>query len=143
MTNRREPFTLDAFDPLNGTCEVYIRERRMLTIARLGRWKLLEARELVPEVLSHPSVIFEGLRWEGDEDKDRPGWRCYCAKPTYMYDRQGNGVNADGNQVFVVFVNDQRVVYNWRWAFASDDDSEVPKGENRFINKTYDKRDAS
>ncbi|MCI0684891.1 MAG: hypothetical protein L0Y71_22575 [Gemmataceae bacterium] len=90
MPNRREPFTFEALDPEVGTCKVYIRERRLLTLAKLGKWKLLEARDLVPNVLEAPTVIFEGLRWEGDEDKDRPGWRCYCARPTSMYDKRGD-----------------------------------------------------
>lgn len=143
MTNRREPFTFDAFDPPNGTCKVYIRERRLLTVAKLGKWKLLEARELVPKVLNDPCVVFEGLRWEGDEDKDRPGWRCYCAKPDCMYDKRGAPVDSDPNQVFLVFVNDERIAYNWRWEFVDDEDREVPKGKDRFINRIYDKRKAA
>jgi hypothetical protein len=139
-TNRREPFTFDAFDPPSGTCKVYIRERRLLMIAKLGRWKLLEARELVPAVLEAPSVVFEGLRWEGDEDKDRPGWRCYCGKPRSMYDKRGGEVGSDPNQVFLVFVNDEGVAYNWRWEFATETDKEIPAGEDRFISKVFDKR---
>jgi hypothetical protein len=143
MTNRREPFTFDAFDPKTETCRVYIRERRLLTVARLGKWKLLEARELVPAVLEDPSVIFEGLRWEDDEDQDRPGWRCYCGKPSCMYDKRGDKVDSDPNQVFLVFVNDERVAYNWRWEFADEADTEIPRGEGRFITKIFDKREAA
>jgi hypothetical protein len=143
MTSRREPFTFDAFDPPSGTCKVYIRERRLLTIAKLGKWRLLEARELVPKVLEDSSVIFEGSRWEGDEDKDRPGWRCYCVKPAFMYDKRGDQVESDPNQVFLVFVNDDRVAYNSRWEFAHEDDTEIPAGNDRFITKIFDKREAA
>src|SRR4051794_18027028 len=109
MTNRRDPFTFDALDPDSGVCQVYIRERRLLALAKLGKWKLLEARELVPQTLETPLVVFQGLRWEGDEDKNQPGWRCYCAKPSFMFDERGQQVRSDPRQVFLVFVNDERV----------------------------------
>ena len=142
MTTRRDPFTFDAFDPKAGTCKVHIREQRLLTLARVGKWHLLDARSLVPQVLGSPTVIFEGLRWEGDEDRDRPGWRCYCGKPATMYDKRCTEVSADPKQVFLVFVNDKEIVYMWRWEFADEDDQEIPKDSNiRFRVRVFDKRE--
>jgi hypothetical protein len=141
MTSRRDPFTFDALDPNEGTCKVYIREQRLLALAKLGKWKLLEARDLVPQVLASPNVIFEGLQWEADEDRDRPGWRCYCAKPSLMYDARGDEVASDPMQVFVVFVNDKGIAYIWRWELADEDDPEIPKGKHRFKKKIYDGRE--
>ena len=144
MTNRREPFTFDALDPKSGTRKVYIQEKRLRTLAQLNNPShLLNARDIVPEVLENPTVIFEGLRWEQDEDKDRPGWFCYCGKPSFMYDKRGTKVESDPNQVFLVFVNDEAIAYNWRWEFVDETDLEIPKGENRFVSKVFDKREAA
>ena len=143
MTSRRDAFTFFALDADGGTNKVYIGERRLLGLAKLGSWVLLEARDLVPQVLGTPTVIFEGVRWEKDEDKDRAGWRCYCAKPAFMYDQRGDKVTSDPRRVFLVFVNEEGMVYNWRWDWADDEDPDVPKGEDRFIKKVYDSREVT
>lgn len=111
-------------------------------LARLGLSHLLDARDIVPGVLEQPAVIFEGLRWEGDEDRDRPGWRCYCGTPSFRHDDRGTKVGPYPDQVFVVFVNDERVAYNWRWERAQEDPA-IPKGDDRFIRKIYDQREAA
>ena len=86
---------------------------------------------------------FQGIRWEKDEDKDRPGWRCYCAKPTYMYDQRGDKVKSDPQRVFLVFIDEEGVAYNWRWDWADANDSETPEGHARFVAKVFDQRDAA
>ena len=143
MTSRRNALTFTARDPDGGTYEVYIRESRLLALAKVGRWILLEARDLVPMTLRTPTVIFEGIRWEKDEDKDRPGWRCYCAKPAFMYDRSGERSISDPHRVFLVFVDADGVAYNWRWERADELDPETPQGNERFADKVYDQRDAA
>jgi hypothetical protein len=142
MTSRRDPFSFDALDPSGVTYKVLIREKRLLALAKLGPAALLEARHLLPQALQAPTVIFQGLRWEGDEDKDRPGWRCYVSKLKFMYDKRGDVVASDPTEVFLVFVNDQMIAYNWRWEAADQDDPEIPiNSGSRFHEKIYDYRE--
>ena len=78
MNGRREPFTFDALNP-PGSTQVYIREKRLLALAKLDKWKLLEARNIVPQVLEAPLVIFELLRW-----KKRDRLRCEERKSSFF-----------------------------------------------------------
>jgi len=92
----------------------------------------------VPHILQHPVVVFQGLRREEDEDPRGTGWRCYCGKPTKKFQKDGSEVNPDPNYVFLVFVNDEGVAYNWRWECVDLEESGFPRGyETRFKDTVY------
>ena len=67
---------------------------------------------LVPDTLSDPSAVFRSRK---DEDHM---YMCYV----------GPSVKRQGRppMVFVVFLNDQRVVYQWSWQFADEGDPSLP-----------------
>jgi hypothetical protein len=89
-------------------------------------------------VLQHPSTVFQGLRRDVDEDPGGTGWRCYCGKPTKKFQKDGSEANPDPNQVFLVFVNDESVAYNWRWEAVDIDNPGLPKDhKSRFQNMVY------
>ena len=86
-----------------------------------------------PAVLQHPAAVFEGLRWDEDEDRKGVGWRCYCGIPGHAYLRDGTAIQPYAGQVYLVFVNDERVAYNWRWEEADPDNPRFPMGfQERF-----------
>jgi hypothetical protein len=58
-----------------------------------------------------------------------------------MYDKRGDLVASDPDQIFLVFVNDTGIVYNWRWEFADEADPEIPVGKERFALKIFDRRE--
>ena len=88
---------------------------------------------IVPMILQQPTAIFEGLRQDEDEDSRGMGWRCYCGIPEHAYHSNGTQRNPYPGQVYLVFVNDERVAYNWRWEKADPDDPKVPENhEARF-----------
>jgi len=102
--------------------------------------QVLECAELVPFCLSEPKAIFEGLRLDEDEKySDGPGWRCYSSRPQYAYTEDGDRADPYGDEVFLVFVNHDRIVYNWRWEPANLDDLHVPMdlGGDRFRRQIY------
>jgi hypothetical protein len=75
-----------------------------------------EAAELVPFTLKNPTSIFEGLRPPDDKHSgESPGWLCYCSRPFFDYTKSGEECDPAFNKVFLVFVNDEKVVFNWRW----------------------------
>jgi len=84
--SRRDPLCIEAFNPeKRQSCIVQISQQRLLTIAKWGAWAVKEAAELVPHILQHPLIIFQGLRRDDDEDQRGTGWRCYCGKPTKKF----------------------------------------------------------
>jgi len=64
--------------------------------------------------------VFEGLCREEDEPKRGVGWRCYCGVPDRSYSEEGDQRPPRPKKVYLVFVNADRVAYNWRWEFADD-----------------------
>lgn len=119
MENRRDRLCIEALAPGSAKpCLVQISQSRLLTIAKWGKWAVKEAAELVPYVLQFPVAVFEGLRREEDEDPRGAGWRCYCGRPAKKFQKDGSEANVDPGRIYLVFVNDEGVAYNWRWENA-------------------------
>jgi hypothetical protein len=125
---------IKAFDPVTGgEIEVYISQERLLAIGKRSQGQTLEAAYLVPLTLQCQGLVFEGLRREADEDRRGAGWRCYCSLPDRSYAPDGVRRSPRRGHVYLVFVNDDRVAYNWRWEPADPSDSSLPLAhENRF-----------
>ena len=121
-------------DPVTGKeIDVYISYERLQAIAKRSRGQIRETAELVPLTLQCRGPVFEGLCVDGDEDRRGVGWRCYCSSPDYGYTQEGDRCPPRAGQVYLVFVNEDRVAYNWRWERAHPDHPELPLDlENRF-----------
>jgi hypothetical protein len=92
-----------------------------------------ECGVIVPQILQHPTAVFEGLRQDEDEDRQGVGWRCYCGIPEHAYHSDGSERSSYPGQVYLVFVNDEGVAYNWRWEKAAPDDPDLPQNhQDRF-----------
>jgi len=134
--SRREFVLLDAFDPTTKeTCKVQISYERMQAVARRGMIQASECAHIVPEILQAPKAVFEGLRYDEDEDRfgDAAGWRCYCGIPKNSYRANGEPAKPYEDKVYLVFINDQGVAYNWRWEKCDPDDPRLPMDhETRF-----------
>ena len=132
--SRRQYITIEAVDPKDGTrCEVMISYDRMQAVGRRSMGHAKECAYIVPTILQHPTAIFEGLRRDEDEDRAGYGWRCYCGIPEHAYLADGTAIRPYPGQVYLVFVNDEGVAYNWRWEQADPEDPRLPVGhEHRF-----------
>lgn len=105
----------------------------MQTVARRSLGHAKECGYIVPMILQKPTAIFEGLRRDEDEDPRGVGWRCYCGIPEYSYRPDGTSGRPYPNQVYLVFVNDEGVAYNWRWEKADANDPKLPQDhDTRF-----------
>jgi hypothetical protein len=71
----------------------------------------------IGEVLTKPCALFEGIRFDEDEKHscNAPGWLCYCGKPEKRYKADGSSTTVREDMVFLVFVNEERIIYNWTW----------------------------
>lgn len=125
--SRRDFLSIAALNPIdNATCDVFVSFDRMQAVGRRSLGHVKECGYLVPEILQQPTAVFEGLRRDEDEDRGAAGWRCYCGVPAHAYRTDGSATRPYPGQVYLVFVNDEGVVYNWRWEQADLDDPLLP-----------------
>jgi hypothetical protein len=133
--SRRQYLVLPAIDPVDGklTAEIQISFDRMQTVGKRSMGHAKECGHILPAVLKTPTAIFEGLTQDNDEDRRGYGWRCYCGLPTESYRSDGSAKPPYPGQVYLVFVNEECVAYNWRWEQADPDNPRLPIGhETRF-----------
>ena len=78
---------------------------------------------LVDDALLYPKAIFRGIRFEEDEQHSchSPGWLCYCGYPPNDFRFQGEETAPPARKVFLVFINEEKIVYDWRWERADSD----------------------
>lgn len=118
-TGQQRPIQLD-YDKLRG-------------LTRRGLGKVKEAAFLVPEVLARPSAVFRGLTRDTDEPLRGTGWLCYVGRPHECYEDDGRKLPRQPNRVFLVFVNDDWVAYNWYWYAADANQPDLPESHaDRF-----------
>jgi hypothetical protein len=127
--SRRKYLTLPARDPESdqSTCEILISFDRMQAVARRSLVHANECGHIVPMILQEPSAIFEGLRYDEDEDRWGYGWRCYCGIPEHSYRADGTTAPPYPGQIYLVFVNEEHVAYNWRWEKADHENRALPR----------------
>jgi len=126
--SRRAGLSLRAVEPhSDASCEVHLSFDRMQAVAKRSLGHAKECAFIVPHILQNPTAVFEGLRRDEDEDSRGVGWRCYCGIPERSYASDGTAGRPYPNQIYLVFVNDERVAYNWRWEKADADDSSLPQ----------------
>jgi hypothetical protein len=133
--SRRQYITLQAIEPKDGTltCEIQISFDRMQAVGRRSMGHAKECGIILPMILQKPTAIFEGIRSEEDEDRWGYGWRCYCGVPEQSFRTDGSSARPYTGQVYLVFVNDEKVAYNWRWEKADPDNPRLPVDhETRF-----------
>jgi len=98
-------------------------------------------RELVDAVrwaLLHPASVYRGIR-DIDNEIDEDDGLCYVAAPPRAYDyRTGEQRPAWNNEVMLVFVNEERVLFNWFWVKVDPSDRRLPVDhEIRFREKVF------
>ena len=108
---------LEAQNPIGfGTLYVEIIEKEIDILCKHGPQARLHDIASAGQVLRKPLVIFENLKREGFEYG-----LCYAGKPT-MYGQQWENPIAVG-LVFAVYMNCEKIVYEWR---AEPEDRKYP-----------------
>ncbi|HZW09297.1 MAG TPA: hypothetical protein VFF69_05280 [Phycisphaerales bacterium] len=85
-------------------------------------------------MIKRPHAVFQGIRWEEDEDRLNHGcnadsWLCYSLNPGQYYDpSESEPQPSNPEEVFLVFVNVERIAYHWRWDDVDEDGSGLPRG---------------
>ena len=127
-TARRTALSVAAIHPQTGkTVNLLLSHAKLQAISRRSRGQILECAELVPMALQEPSAIFRGLRREHDEPHQGCGRLCYCGVPSKAYSKDGQQLPPWPGEVFLVFVSEDDVVYNWYGTKCDPDDANLPK----------------
>lgn len=140
--SRRESLERLAINPETGKPDLVLtlNYNRVNTILnrRDNRGEKLTLAYLVPEAIQKPNALYRGLRFEEDERHscNSPGWLCYCYYPEYRYNQDGQKVKPPADKVFLVFVNEDKEIYNWAWAPADLD----ALTQRRHLPKDYQER---
>ena len=127
---------LRAISPEDGKLwRVGIRIDHAQRLCRQGLHRQKEIAYTLEWALKNPTAIFEGVRRDEDEDptSDVQSWLCYVAKPETRFRFGDAKPEPAGDRVFLAFMNQDFVVYNWRWEPNSDRDARLPADwEHRF-----------
>jgi hypothetical protein len=122
---RRDPLRRLAVNPQTGKIdlEVLLDADRIRHLARRERKADIMRVTLVDYALSSPKAIFKGIRFEEDEQHscDSPGWLCYCGCPPIDFRFSGDETDPPPRKVFLVFVNEDKIIYRWDWERADSD----------------------
>jgi hypothetical protein len=127
-------WVVPAIDPITGQAvSVSFSHDKLMALTARSRGQVMEAARVVPAILLKPLGIFEGLCRDADEPYHGVGWRCYSGQPTVAYKEDGTACDPWDGEVFLVFVNDERVAYEWYWTKGDPNRPGWPTGhEGRF-----------
>ena len=131
---RRGYTSLRAINPRTGdTWELLLSDDKYRRTALRGMGAARELAFTVREGLLKPTAIFLGVR-DVDRDISDDGWLCYVVKPHFAYDLKTDARrDAWDNEVLLVYVTDERVVYNWFWDDADSSNPNLPiNHDSRF-----------
>jgi hypothetical protein len=126
---RRGYRPVTALDPnASGVVQYLVSEEKMTVVCGRGMGAAKDIAYSLREVLIDPTAIFRGVREEGEKN-----WLCYVGIPKHSYANDGATRPPRQGRVFLVYVNDEGVVYHWRWDQCCAEDSRLPDNhQNRF-----------
>ena len=124
---RRGYQTILAVDPHDGQeWDVLVPDSKLAWVASQGRGATLEFVETVRWSLKNIRHLFRGVR-DDDREIDDDGWLCYVSTPSKAYDwKRGIQVPPWENELFLVYMTDERVVYHWAWYDIDGEDPHLP-----------------
>jgi len=133
--SRRGYESLPAISPHNGRpWDLLISHDTLDWIAKTGLGRSRELAFVVKPELLKPKAIFQGVR-DLEHEISEDEWLCYVCQPNFCYDYKSGEkrTSAWENEVMLVYINDERVFYNWYWVESDDRVSFRPNGyETRF-----------
>jgi hypothetical protein len=94
-----------------------------------GPAHMYHALKSVQEVLKAPSVIFEGLK-----RPDKENGLCYCGTPRRYLNEDIEAPPPPG-KVFTVYIDKNRVIFEWRWDKADEFQPNFPKDPKHRFDK--------
>lgn len=111
LPDRRGYRKTPAINPITGgEWDIRISDKWLREAGIRSDGYLRELALILPKVLIQPTAIFQGVRHEAEDE-----WLCYCGLPDRAYRPSGAQLPPYPNQVYLVYVNGDRVAYHSRW----------------------------
>ena len=134
---RREGLAFEGLDPFTRKKRaIQLSYEKLRSLPDRGPGKVKEAGFIVKEVLAAPGAIFQGLTEDTDEPKRGTGWLCYVGRPASCFEDEGRSIPPPANRVFLVFVNDEWVDYNWYCCQTDAREPRLPENyASRFLTR--------
>ena len=119
---RRNYVLVEAINPQDGKpWDLLLSHQKMDYTAKRGILHAKELAHIVTEILKAPRAIFRGMRDENDEGL------CYTGVPSCSFrGPKGEWAPPWEKEVFLVFVNPEGIIYNWRWEKRALDNPFLP-----------------
>lgn len=119
---RRNYVFAEAVNPQDGKLwHLLLSHQKMDDTAKRGMLHAKELAHTVPTILRAPRAIFKGIRDENDEGL------CYVGVPSCSFrGAEGHRAPPWEKEVFLVFVNPEGIIYNWRWEKRALDNPFLP-----------------
>jgi hypothetical protein len=132
--------TIQALDPHDGgNWDLLVSPKTLEWAAKGGAGKAKELAYTVRWSLLHPITVHLGVRdWDREISEDN--WLCYVARPGFAYNLKTGDkiIPAWDDEVFLVFVNDERVYYQSYWCKCDAVHSHLPVDyEGRFRERVW------
>lgn len=134
LKSRRDHTSIEAIDPADGKpWELLLSGTLLARVGKHSMGKSLELAHSVTNVLRYPKAIFQGIR-DLDRDVVQDDWLCYVGVPPHAYDYKTDERRSPWQgQTMLIYVNGDRVIYNWYWASAHNKVAFLPEDyEDRF-----------
>ena len=135
--------SVDAIDPHTGEFwKVLLTDEKLRFVQGQGIGRTTDLAYIVTEVLKSPVVgIFQGLREDQNQHNlpidESDGMLCYCGIPRNYFDYKLEEMKPNSNRdYFMVFVNEERIIFHWYWVSSESGDMTSPVVYNeRFREK--------
>lgn len=114
MRARHNCVSVAGLDPSGqGTREFWIEKDLIQFFYKKGWMDKFKALHSVKEIMEAPSVIFQGLMREGQEEA-----LCYAGIASHRYSRDGNELPPPPGKTFAIFIREDDVIFRWDWEEA-------------------------
>lgn len=135
MAGSPKYWTLQGMSPSgHGRQEFRIPNSLIEHVQRYGPPHKFHELKLVKEVLELPTVVLEGLREEQEEGL------CYAGIPSGSYTNQGRKKPPLKGKTFLVFLDQDGKVFQWRWEEADPERKAYPENwRERFRSQKWPK----
>ena len=91
--------------------DFHLDSKKVEFVKRVSTGAVHELSKNVPFVMREiNALVFQGIRTDGHQEG-----LCYMGWPHRRFGTEGNELVVKDEDCFLVFINEERIIYNWRW----------------------------
>ncbi len=91
--------------------DFHVDSKKVDFVKRTSTGAVYEFAKNVPFVMNDlNAIVFQGIRTDGHQEG-----LCYMGWPHRRFGAEGNELPVKDEECFLVFINEERIIYHWRW----------------------------